>query len=112
VAAALLGRLLLVSRASPGNMIADRTSLSFKHVITGAKSSEMEDVAGGVLADDMGLGKTLSMLAAIVASHGQALESAYTRTRAATQYWLDITPSKGTLVIVPSARKFENVSYR
>jgi SWI/SNF-related matrix-associated actin-dependent regulator of chromatin subfamily A3 len=109
VAAALLGRLLLVSRASPGNMVADRTSLSFKHVITGAKSSEMEDVAG---ADDMGLGKTLSMLAAIVASHGQALESAYTRTRAATQYWLDITPSKGTLVIVPSARKFENVSYR
>jgi SWI/SNF-related matrix-associated actin-dependent regulator of chromatin subfamily A3 len=79
--------------------------LSYKHVITNAKSSEMEDVLGGILADDMGLGKTLSALAVIVDSLGRALDYAVTRTRGSTTYWQEVTPSKTTLVIVPSSRK-------
>jgi len=98
---------LLVSCTCLGNAVADHTPCSYKHVITGVKSSEMEDVAGGILADDMGLGKTLSMLAAVVASLGQALQYAYSSTQAPMQYWQDITPSKCTLVIVPSACQFQ-----
>lgn len=78
---------------------------SFKHVITGAKSSEVVDTPGGIIADDMGLGKTLSMLAAVVASAPQAVEHAFISTRAPTLHWQDITPSKSTLVVVPSACK-------
>lgn len=62
-------------------------------------------MTGGILADDMGLGKTLSMLAAIVVSLDRALEYAFTSTRAPTVQWQDNTPSKGTLIIVPSACK-------
>ena len=66
----------------------------------------MDEVTGGILGDDMGLGKTLSMLAAIVVSLDDALRFAYNSTRAPIQYWQDITPSKSTLVIVPSACQF------
>jgi SWI/SNF-related matrix-associated actin-dependent regulator of chromatin subfamily A3 len=79
--------------------------LSYKHVITNAKSSEMEDVLGGILADDMGLGKTLSVLAVIVDSLGRAVEYAVTHTRGSTTYWQEVTPSKTTLVVLPSSCK-------
>ncbi|EAT84988.1 hypothetical protein SNOG_07522 [Parastagonospora nodorum SN15] len=78
-------------------------AFSFKHAITGAKSSEIIDAPGGIIADDMGLGKTLSMLAAVVASVSQAVQDAFSSTRAPTSYWRDIIPSKCTLVVVPSA---------
>jgi SWI/SNF-related matrix-associated actin-dependent regulator of chromatin subfamily A3 len=65
----------------------------------------MDDTLGGIIADDMGLGKTLSMLAAVVASLTRAVEHAFSTTRGPTSYWRDKTPSKCTLVIVPSARK-------
>jgi SWI/SNF-related matrix-associated actin-dependent regulator of chromatin subfamily A3 len=65
----------------------------------------MVDVTGSILANDMGLGKTLPMLAAIVNSTQRALEFAFTNTRAPTRDWQSITPSKATLVIVPSACK-------
>lgn len=86
--------------------VAKCKSFSHTHVITGTKSGEMEEVTGGILGDDMGLGKTLSMLAAIVVSLDDALRFAYNSTRAPIQYWQDITPSKSTLVIVPSACQF------
>lgn len=82
-------------------------AFSFKHAITGAKSSEIVDAPGGIIADDMGLGKTLSMLAAVVASGTQAVQHAFSSTRAPTSYWQDIAPSKCTLVVVPSACKVE-----
>jgi SWI/SNF-related matrix-associated actin-dependent regulator of chromatin subfamily A3 len=63
------------------------------------------DAPGGIIADDMGLGKTLSMLAAVVASATQAIEYAFSSTRAPALHWQDITPSKSTLVVVPSACK-------
>jgi SWI/SNF-related matrix-associated actin-dependent regulator of chromatin subfamily A3 len=80
-------------------------ALSYKHVIINAKSSEMEDILGGILADDMGLGKTLSTLAVIVNSLGRALDYAVSHTRGSTTYWQEVTPSKTTLVVVPSSRK-------
>lgn len=76
---------------------------SFKNVITGAKSSEMEDVLGGIVADDMGLGKTLSMLAVVIGSLRRALDSAVAETRGSTTSWEEINPSKATLVIVPNS---------
>jgi SWI/SNF-related matrix-associated actin-dependent regulator of chromatin subfamily A3 len=85
--------------------VADNMAFSFKHAITGAKSSEIIDAPGGIIADDMGLGKTLSMLAAVVASVNQAVQYAFSSTRALTSYWQDIIPSKCTLVVVPSACK-------
>jgi SWI/SNF-related matrix-associated actin-dependent regulator of chromatin subfamily A3 len=65
----------------------------------------MEDILGGILADDMGLGKTLSTLAVIVDSLGRALDYAVTHTRGSTTYWQEVTPSKTTLIVVPSSRK-------
>jgi len=100
--------------ASSGNLpvylswrrhVTDNVAFSFKHAITGAKSSEMVDAPGGIIADDMGLGKTLSMLAAVVASGTQAVQYAFSSTRAPTTSWQDITPSKCTLVVVPSSCK-------
>lgn len=66
----------------------------------------MEDILGGLLADDMGLGKTLSVLAVIVASLSRAFDFAFAKTRAAPSHWEHNVPSKTTLVIVPSSRKF------
>jgi SWI/SNF-related matrix-associated actin-dependent regulator of chromatin subfamily A3 len=83
----------------------DCKQCSFKHAITGAKSSEVVDAPGGIIADDMGLGKTLSMLAAVVSSATKAIEYAFSNTRADASHWQDITPSKSTLVVVPSACK-------
>jgi SNF2 family DNA or RNA helicase len=84
---------------------ADAREQSFKHSITGAKSSEMVDAPGGIIADDMGLGKTLSMLAAVVTSATQAFQYAFSGTRAPATLWQDLTPSKCTLVVVPSSCK-------
>ncbi|KAF2116188.1 SNF2 family N-terminal domain-containing protein [Lophiotrema nucula] len=75
----------------------------YQHVITGAKSSRVEDVLGGVLADDMGLGKTLSTLAVIVGSLDRALQFAVSGTDKPTTQWQSMVPSKATLVVVPSA---------
>ncbi|EUC42633.1 hypothetical protein COCMIDRAFT_103006 [Bipolaris oryzae ATCC 44560] len=75
----------------------------YKHVITGAKSSEMEDALGGIFADEMGLGKTLTTLAVIVESLKRALDYAAGRTRGSTNSWKDIVPCKTTLIIVPSS---------
>lgn len=58
----------------------------------------------------MGLGKTLSMLAAIVASLERAFEYAFNSTMAPIEYWSEVTPSKSTLVLVPSARKFSMIT--
>ncbi|KAH7075544.1 DNA repair protein rad5, partial [Paraphoma chrysanthemicola] len=77
--------------------------LCHKHTITGLKSSEGIETAGGIIGDDMGLGKTLSMLAAIVSSLPRALQSAFSDTRAPLSQWQDAAPSKSTLVLVPSA---------
>jgi SWI/SNF-related matrix-associated actin-dependent regulator of chromatin subfamily A3 len=65
----------------------------------------MEDIPGGILADDMGLGKTLSMLTVIVDSLQRALDCAVAHTRGPTTYWQEVTPSKTTLVVVPSTCK-------
>ncbi|EUC34822.1 hypothetical protein COCCADRAFT_92479 [Bipolaris zeicola 26-R-13] len=77
----------------------------YKHVITGAKSSEMEDALGGIFADEMGLGKTLTTLAVIVGSLERALNYAVGLTRGSTNSWTEIVPCKTTLIIVPSSCK-------
>ena len=74
-------------------------------MITGAKSSRIEDSLGGILADDMGLGKTLSILAVIVTSIRHALHFAVSGTRGPSTLWRSMIPSKATLVIVPSVRE-------
>ncbi|KAF2848795.1 hypothetical protein T440DRAFT_556368 [Plenodomus tracheiphilus IPT5] len=83
-------------------------SFCYQHVITGAKSSEMDDVTGGMISDDMGLGKTLSMLAVIVDSLGRAVEGALADLQGATTHWETMTPSKATLVVVPNALLLES----
>ncbi|KAJ6286390.1 SNF2 family N-terminal domain-containing protein [Bipolaris maydis] len=80
----------------------------YKHVITGAKSSEMDDALGGIFADDMGLGKTLTTLAVIVGSLERALNYAVGLTRGSTNSWKEIVPCKTTLIIVPSSLLLES----
>lgn len=99
-------RIILVSHSCCYHRQLLNISLSYRHVITGAKSARMEDALGGILADDMGLGKTLSMLAVVVASLGSALNFAIKSTSGAPSSWQNLVPSKATLVVVPSARKF------
>jgi hypothetical protein len=53
----------------------------------------------------MGLGKTLTMLTVIVQSLPRAIAFAIAGTTAPSDYWRMVTPSKSTLVIVPSSRK-------
>ncbi|KAI8934777.1 hypothetical protein NX059_008464 [Plenodomus lindquistii] len=83
-------------------------SFCYKHVITGTKISEMDDIAGGIISDDMGLGKTLSMLSVIVESRHRAVESALVDLQESTNYWETMTPSKATLVVVPNSLLLES----
>lgn len=77
--------------------------LFYENIITVTKSSTVDDPKCGILADDMGLGKTLSILALIVSSLHRALDFAIQRTSGASHAWINVVPSKATLVVVPSA---------
>jgi SNF2 family DNA or RNA helicase len=89
--------------------------LSFSHVITKAKSTERPlETGGGILADEMGMGKSLSVLALIT----KTLDSADAWQQGGDDTLADLiadslstlTPSRATLVLVPSARKCLGVS--
>lgn len=82
----------------------------FEHQISGQSQSISPRIpAGGILADVMGLGKTLTILSAIVHSMDEACHS----TMPSGETSVDNYPAwstKGTLVVVPSARKYAYVS--
>ncbi|PGH01880.1 hypothetical protein AJ80_08952 [Polytolypa hystricis UAMH7299] len=75
----------------------------YKHIITGSRSPEPADMLGGILADGMGLGKTLTMIASIVATISRveepSMEKLHLNDKEAN---MSLTPTRSTLVIVPS----------
>ncbi|KAH8722371.1 SNF2 family N-terminal domain-containing protein [Phaeosphaeriaceae sp. PMI808] len=74
----------------------------YKHVITGARSTDAKQSLGGIIADEMGLGKTLTMLSAITGTLDRAWHYAQTMTNIGTSGNGTIA-AKSTLIIVPSA---------
>ena len=60
----------------------------------------------GLLADEMGLGKTLSMLTAIISTLDEAQRFEFAPPQPIVNDRLS-RPTKATLVVVPSARRFE-----
>ena len=79
-----------------------KSSLRFRHKITGGTSQTPDDILGGILADDMGLGKTLSMIATIVTTTRRAEIFATTPCTGGEGTKDFRVPVKSTLVIVPS----------
>ncbi|RYN54412.1 hypothetical protein AA0118_g8668 [Alternaria tenuissima] len=67
----------------------------FQHVLTKSEAPECREARGGILADDMGLGKSLTMLSAIASS----LQDAETFAKQSSNV---LTPSRATLIIIPS----------
>lgn len=80
-------------------------STSFSHVITKTKCRvKPPEVGGGILADDMGLGKSLYMLALVA----KTLEAAHSWQAGTGQESFlsdlsDLTKSRATIILVPSA---------
>jgi len=79
------------------------TAYRFQHIITGAKSPNAKECAGGIVADEMGLGKSLIMLSAITGSLALAFRYARTMT-SVNASGHGIIAAKSTLIVVPSAR--------
>lgn len=65
----------------------------------------MEGALGGLVADVMGLGKTLTTLVSILRSTEKAVEFSYFNYHTKSS-GIETVPTKATLVVVPSARKF------
>jgi SWI/SNF-related matrix-associated actin-dependent regulator of chromatin subfamily A3 len=83
-------------------MVQSLTLRRYTQVITGETVAERpSETGGGILADEMGLGKTLTMLSAIAETTTEA--ALYARDGGNSMN-LDVeyTPSKATLVVVPS----------
>ncbi|KAK3342074.1 SNF2 family N-terminal domain-containing protein [Lasiosphaeria hispida] len=76
----------------------------YKHIITGSMNERSEDALGGILADGMGLGKTLTMIASIVATlpHAEKFVIGESPDDNHENLMLHLSPSRSTLVIVPS----------
>ncbi|KAK3936464.1 SNF2 family N-terminal domain-containing protein [Diplogelasinospora grovesii] len=72
-----------------------------RHIITGARRAEPEDVKGGILADEMGLGKSLVILSTIAESLPRA-ESFATEFKKDKDGPGKALASKATLIVVPS----------
>jgi SNF2 family DNA or RNA helicase len=66
--------------------------------------SQSAQALGGIIADSMGLGKTLTMISAILFSMGDAEKFMLSTGRAVNEDGF-VTPTKSTLVIVPSTRE-------
>lgn len=74
----------------------------YRHSITAAERRERPtEPASGILADDMGLGKTLSSIALISASLGRSRAFAVESDAEPCSHGT-LTPTKATLVVVPS----------
>ncbi|KIW70325.1 hypothetical protein, variant 1 [Phialophora macrospora] len=80
----------------------------FSHVITKAKSRlKPSETGGGILADEMGMGKSLSILALVTktldAAQAWQQGSDDALRGLSTERISELTPSRATLVLVPSA---------
>lgn len=76
-------------------------STSYTNNVNGCGSDRAPpDFQGGLLADDMGLGKTLSMISLI------ATNTASNPSSGCPEPFQDISTMKGTLLVVPPARKY------
>jgi SWI/SNF-related matrix-associated actin-dependent regulator of chromatin subfamily A3 len=86
------------------------TPSSFSHIITRTKSRvKPPETGGGILADEMGMGKSLSILALVIRTMDGAnawrLGEDSNLKDLAVEGDKTPTPTRATLVLVPSARK-------
>ena len=80
------------------------------HAVTKAKNRTLEaETGGGILADEMGMGKSLSALALITKTLERASNWAAERENKRDDYTRQ-KACKATLVVVPSASKFDSSS--
>ncbi|KAJ6016750.1 hypothetical protein N7451_000129 [Penicillium sp. IBT 35674x] len=75
----------------------------YQHVLNGERRREPDHAKGGIVADEMGLGKSLVILSVIAGSLDEARRFGAQKTPQQIR-----TPSKATLIIVPSTFLIDN----
>ncbi|KAJ5660825.1 uncharacterized protein N7484_000197 [Penicillium longicatenatum] len=75
----------------------------YQHVLNGERRREPDHAKGGIVADEMGLGKSLVILSVIAGSLDEARRFGAQKSPQQTR-----TPSKATLIIVPSTFLIDN----